>query len=88
MPNLKEFILETLIDGVKNKIFAKEYANILAINYMTLGYLKMEDIEEYKQALIEPIVEESIDEPIIEAPGQEELVTEEPVAKIDEEAKQ
>lgn len=50
MFDLKEFILNTLINGVKNKTFAKEYANTLAINYMSKGLISAEDIQAYDEA--------------------------------------
>ena len=62
MFNLKEFILENLINGVKKGIFAKEYASTLAVNYMLKGILTTEDIERFDNEAVyeEPVVEESI----------------------------
>ena len=53
---LKDFIKENLVSGVKNGSFAKEYANILAVNYLSKGMLGEVDIEEIS-AGIEATVE-------------------------------
>lgn len=64
MFNLKEFILNNLIKGVKNGTFTKEYASILATNYYIKGILNEEDLarfdEETKEE--EPVEEETQDE--------------------------
>lgn len=63
MFNLKEFILNNLIKGVKNGTFTKEYASILATNYYIKGILNEEDLarfdEETKEE--EPVEEEAQD---------------------------
>ena len=45
MFNLKEFVLSNLINGVKKNSFSKEYASILATNYLLKGILNEEDIQ-------------------------------------------
>ena len=44
MFNLKEFITKNIVNGVKNGTFAKEYGNIMAVNYLTKGILNEEDV--------------------------------------------
>ena len=73
MSNLKEFIIDNLIKGVKNKSFSKEYASILAVNYLIKGILNEEDIQKFDLETTE-VPEEIITE---ETPGIEETVTEE-----------
>lgn len=60
MFNLKEFIKTNLINGVSNGIFAKEYAAILATNYLVKGILSETDVEEISEAITPPIVEDDI----------------------------
>lgn len=78
MFNLKEFILENLINGVKKGIFAKEYASTLAVNYMLKGILTTEDIERFDSEAVIEVVEEVIEDPIeeIEETPIEEVVEE------------
>lgn len=58
MFNLKEFIINNLISGVKNKTFSKEYASILATNYLIKGILSEEDIIKFDtETTVEEIVE-------------------------------
>lgn len=58
MFNLKEFIINNLINGVKNKSFSKEYASILATNYLIKGILSEEDIIKFDtETTVEEIVE-------------------------------
>ena len=47
MFNLREFIINNLIKGVKNKSFSKEYASILATNYFIKGILSEKDIMKF-----------------------------------------
>lgn len=63
MFNLKEFILNNLINGVKNNSFSKEYASILATNYLLKGILSAEDVKVFDEATI---VDESVEEVIEE----------------------
>lgn len=49
MFNLKEFILNNLIKGVKNGTFTKEYASILATNYYIKGILNEEDLARFDE---------------------------------------
>lgn len=44
MFDLKEFIVTNIVYGVKNGTFTKEYANIMAVNYMLKGVLTEEEI--------------------------------------------
>ncbi len=46
MFDIKEFIKTNLVNGVKNGAFAKEYAGILAVNYLSKGMLTETDVEE------------------------------------------
>lgn len=55
MFDLKEFIKENLVNGVVNECFAKENANIMAVNYLTKGILTTEDIEEISDNIEEAL---------------------------------
>ncbi len=44
MFDLKNFIVTNLVNGVKNGTFAKEYANITAVNYLAKGILAEDNI--------------------------------------------
>lgn len=74
MFNLKEFIIGNLINGVKKNSFSKEYASILATNYLIKGILTEEDIQRFdEETKVEEVVEEII-EPVEET--TEEVVEE------------
>ena len=64
MFNLKKFIINNLIKGVKNKSFSKEYASILATNYLIKGILNEEDIIRFDTETTETVenVEETVEE--------------------------
>lgn len=70
MFNFKKFVLNNLIKGVLNGSFTKEYASILATNYLLKGILSQEDIEifDIETTIEEPVIEneEIIEEPIEE----------------------
>lgn len=73
MFNLKEFIVKNLIEGVKNGSFTKEYASILATNYLLKGVLSQEDIAKFdSETTIEEVIEEVIEE-MIETPVESEV---------------
>lgn len=55
MFNLKEFILNNLIKGVKNGTFTKEYASILATNYYIKGILNEEDLARFDEETKEEV---------------------------------
>lgn len=63
MFSLKEFVVKNLIDGVKNGSFTKQYASILATNYVLKNLLSEEDVARFNE---ETEGEELIDEKIIE----------------------
>ena len=74
MFNLKKFVLSNLINGVKNNSFSKEYASILATNYLLKGILSEEDVQRFDE-------ETTVKEPV------EEVVAEnEPAENTEEEA--
>ena len=80
MFNLKEFIINNLIKGVKNKSFSKEYASILATNYFLKGIISEEDLAIFDLETTEPVEEkveniETQEEPI-EQPLEENIATE------------
>ena len=81
MFNLKEFIVNNLINGVKNKSFSKEYASILATNYLLKGILAEEDIIRFDE---ETTVEEVVETPVENEQIEETLdeVAEEIVEEI------
>lgn len=65
MFNFREFVLNNLINGVKNGSFTKEYASILATNYLLKGILSQEDIARFdSETTIEEVIDEVIDEMI------------------------
>lgn len=73
MFDIKDFIKLNLIDGVKNGAFAKEYANILAVNYMSKGIISTGDVEAISIG-IDVVLEELQVTPVAQEP-----VTEEPI---------
>lgn len=77
MFNLKNFIVTNIVNGVKNGTFTKEYANIMAVNYLIKGILTTEDVMEIDAQItaweeekakaeepIEPPVEEPTENPV------------------------
>ena len=80
MFNLREFIINNLIKGVKNKSFSKEYASILATNYFIKGILSekdiikfdtetteiVEDVEEITETIEENTEETTVNTEVIE----------------------
>lgn len=44
MFNLKEYIVKNIINGVKNGTWSKEYAGIMAVNYLVKGILTEDDV--------------------------------------------
>lgn len=44
MFNLNEFIITNTVNGVKNGTFTKEYANIMAVNYMMNNMLTQDEV--------------------------------------------
>lgn len=58
MFKLKEFVKTNLIDGVSNGTFAKEYAAILATNYLVKGILSETDVAEISEAITPAVVED------------------------------
>lgn len=44
MFDLNGFITTNIVNGVKNGTFTKEYANIMAVNYMLKGVLTEENV--------------------------------------------
>ena len=75
MFDIKLFIIENLTNGVKNGAFAKEYANILAVNYMSKGIINTEDVETISIGIERVLAEKVVGEPIVE-----ETPSEEPIA--------
>ncbi len=51
MFDIRGFIKENLVDGVRNGAFAKEYANILSVNYLSKGMIIIEDVEEISSGI-------------------------------------
>ena len=75
MFNLKEFIINNLVKGVKNKSFSKEYASILATNYLLKGILNEEDIMRFDTETTEPVENvEEVTEDNEEVDSTEEVV--------------
>ena len=44
MFNLKSFIVENIVNGIKNNTFTKEYGNIMAVNYLAKGIITEDEI--------------------------------------------
>lgn len=89
MFNLKEFILSNLISGVNNNSFSKEYASILATNYLLKGILSEEDLQRFdeettKEEPEEEIIEEPIEEIKEEIPEEENTENTENTEEIEE----
>lgn len=75
MFNLRDFIVRNIVNGVKNGTFTKEYANIMAVNYLVKGVLAEENVVdidtqitawEAEQATVEEPVGDPIEEPVEE----------------------
>lgn len=80
MFNLKDFIVRNIVNGVKNGTFTKEYANIMAVNYLIKGVLTEENVMdidaqitawEESQKPVEDPVEDFVDDPTV-TPVEEE----------------
>ena len=86
MFNLKEFILSNLINGVNKNSFSKEYASILATNYLLKGILSEEDIQRFDEETTkeEEIIEEPIEEIKEEIPEEENTENVENTEEIEE----
>lgn len=44
MFSLKEFIVKNIVNGIKNGTWSKEYANIMAVDYLVKGVLTEDDV--------------------------------------------
>lgn len=66
MVNIREWLLNNLISGVKKGIFAREYASVLATNYLLRGLLTDEDIQRFIEET------EPTSEPVEETENSEE----------------
>ncbi len=84
MFSLKEFIVKNIVNGIKNGTWSKEYANIMAVDYLVKGVLTEDDVAsidaqittwEEEQASTNVDVPEEVgpDEPVTE---EQEEVTE------------
>lgn len=51
MFDLKEFIVRNIVSGIKNHSFAKEYGNIMAVNYLSKGLLVEEDLQKIDEEI-------------------------------------
>jgi hypothetical protein len=88
MFDLKAFIIDNIVKGVKNGTFSLEYGNIMAVNYFAKGLLTMDDVasidaqttEEITQEVIEEEVEEVVTDEI--ETGTEDTETEEEVEEV------
>ena len=78
MFDLKSFIVTKIVNGVKNGTFTKEYANIMAVNYLVKGVLTEAEVQSISEQIEawenEPKeeVEEQTEEPL-ELPADEPL---------------
>ena len=80
MFNLKNFIVTNIVNGVKNGTFTKEYANIMAVNYLVKGVLTEENVVEVDTQITEWEAEQAVVEEPVEAETEEivEETTEDP----------
>lgn len=65
MFNLSEWLQDNLIEGTKKGIFAREYAAMLAANYMLKGIFTSEQVQEIAAATAITQTAENIEEEII-----------------------
>lgn len=92
MFNLKNFIVTNIVNGIKKNSFAKEYGNIMAVNYLAKGLLTEEDVasidaeitawEEAKtitETVTETVTEESTETETEEVTEETTETTEEPL---------
>ena len=92
MFNLKAFITTNIVNGVKNGTFTKEYANIMAVNYLIKGVITEEnvieinsEIEEWEQSLVpEAPVEDTVEVPTEEVPEESTDELETPAEDVEE----
>lgn len=77
MFNLKEFIVKNIVNGIKNGTWSKEYANIMAVNYLAKGLLSEEDVASidaqisvWEQAAKEEVTEDIPMEEVTEPTGE------------------
>lgn len=59
MFNLNEFIVTNTVNGVKNGTFTKEYANIMAVNYMMNNMLTQDNVISINSQIEELELEQS-----------------------------
>lgn len=52
MFNIGEWLTDSLISGVNNGIFAREYVAMMAINYMLKGMLTSEQVQEIAERTV------------------------------------
>ena len=94
MFNIREFIIKNLIDGVKNKSFTKEYASILAVNYLVKGILTQDDLIKFNEEItilentageeIPEDTEENVEEKVEVAENEQSETTEEVQKEVTE----
>ncbi len=85
MFNLKEFIVRNIVNGVKNGTFTKEYANIMAVNYLVKGVLAENDVISVNTQIEEWEAEQNVIVETVE-PGEDEEVAEDATEGIAEES--
>lgn len=83
MFNLKEFVVTNIVNGVKNGTWTKEYANIMAVNYLSKGILGIEDVAAIDAEITAWENEKKANETVEEEPTVPE--TEEPEQEVVEE---
>lgn len=85
---MRHFIVDSIVDGVKDGTFSRAYGNILAVNYFAKGLLTMDDVESVKAQTTEEITQEVIEEEVEEVvtdeieTGTEDTETEEEVEEV------
>lgn len=71
MFNLQSFITMNIVNGVKKGTFSKEYANIMAVNYLVKGILTEDNVVdidaqitawEIEKETVQEVTEETITE--------------------------
>lgn len=80
MFDLQAFIVTSLVNGIKNGTFTKEYGNILAVNYLGKGFLTTENVADIDAQITawETEINQEVTEEVTEETETEEVVEEVP----------
>ena len=90
MFNLKEFIVKNIVNGIKNGTWSKEYAAIMAVNYLAKGILAEEDVESIDTQITEWEAQKLAEEeaakntPVVIPEVEDEIIEEEIEESVEE----